>query len=207
MQIPFSDAVRMDIDIHIGHAVFFVHFFEAGQELCSVALLKAVGSQIFQNQLIPLRDTVECGTEGIPDGYPGVPGLLLTADLNAGTPGLEVLRQYPGGRIAPKSESILLLLGYKGEIPSDLPGPVRNLIKSAGSCPMVQIQLHVVFRLGTDDDITAHCKGGHRKNGNGGKIVLLRRHVLFQQGVDGAGEQPAQLHQLVQLRNGLTRFP
>ena len=204
MQVPFSDTVRMDKNIHIGDAVCFINLFEAAEELCAVVLLESVGTKEFQDPLIPPWDPVEGSFERILDGDLGVLRFSLLMDLHTGAFGLEPIRQDPARSISPKTKSVLLLHGYEGEVPADLPGVRLEFIQAVANCPAVKRGLHIIFWLRADDHIPAQSEGGNCHDGYGREVICLRHHVLLQQCIQGAGEDLAQLQQVVHIRESLS---
>ena len=122
MQISLANTVRMDVDIHISCAVFFINLFEAPKEFCAVILLESVGTKIFQNPLVALGDSVKGRLEGIVDCDFRILRFALLIDLHTGTFWLEAVRQTPPSHITAETKTILLFHGHKRKIPSDLPG-------------------------------------------------------------------------------------
>lgn len=207
MEVALGNTVGMDIDVHIGLAVFFVNLFKAAKEVNTVIFFKTIGTQVIQDSLVALGNSVKSSTEGVVNGDSGVLCFALLIYFYARISRFEARRQDPASNIAPQTKAILLFPGDEGKIPADLPRLWATGIQAAALCPTVQVGLYIIFWLRADDDVSAQRKSRDSHHGHLGKVVFPSGHILLQQGIQRTGKELAQFHQFIQFRSCLPRFP
>ncbi|MPN23360.1 hypothetical protein SDC9_170748 [bioreactor metagenome] len=147
------------------------------------------------DQLIGVRDQREGGAHGICDGDFEVALRFLADHLRLALRQFEPLRQQQGGRVAVHVVYIDLLLREAGEIPPDdlrmayfqISGPAQHMID------------RVILWFTADHGVADITKSRHIGQYNGGIGITAHIQVLSDQLVHRAGEQGAQLDQLIHL--------